>query len=136
MLRDDGVGEVFVQSLWRWAGLLAMLVGAGLVCAHRTRLGPLRGLGIVLVAVVAFGPALRPWYAIWGLVPLAVAAGQRWVRRSAAVCCAVLAVVVLPDGYAPDAERVLLATTGALLGAVAFLGVRLAAAPVRPAVTR
>ncbi|MGK5681152.1 polyprenol phosphomannose-dependent alpha 1,6 mannosyltransferase MptB [Actinoplanes sp. URMC 104] len=129
LLRDDGVGDVFVIGLWRWLGVLATLIVAGLVWTWLGRLGPLYGLGIVLMAVVAFGPALRPWYVIWGLVPLAAAAGQRWVRRLLAAVCAVLALVVLPDGFAADLSRFLLATLGALLGTAAFLGVRLAAAP-------
>ncbi|WP_203720501.1 polyprenol phosphomannose-dependent alpha 1,6 mannosyltransferase MptB [Paractinoplanes brasiliensis] len=129
ILRDDGVGDVFVVNLWRWLGVLATLIVAGLVWTCLGRLGPLYGLGIVLVAVVVFGPALRPWYVIWGLVPLAAAAGQRWVRRLLAAACAVLVLVVLPDGFAADAERFLLAALGVLLGIVAFAGVRLVAAP-------
>ncbi|WP_250000892.1 polyprenol phosphomannose-dependent alpha 1,6 mannosyltransferase MptB [Actinoplanes sp. M2I2] len=129
LLREDGVGELFVLSLWRWLGVLAILIVAGLVWTHLDRLGPLYGLGVVLIAVVAFGPALRPWYLIWGLVPLAAAAGHRWVRRALAATCAVLALVVLPDGFAVDAGEFLLATLGALAGGAAFLGVRLAAAP-------
>ncbi|MBL7260487.1 polyprenol phosphomannose-dependent alpha 1,6 mannosyltransferase MptB [Paractinoplanes lichenicola] len=129
ILRDDGVGDVFVMNLWRWLGVLAVLVVAALVWTYLGRLGPLYGLGIVLVAIVAFGPALRPWYVIWGLVPLAAAAGQRWVRHLLAGACAVLVLVVLPDGFAADAERFLLATLGALLGIAAFAGVRLATSP-------
>jgi alpha-1,6-mannosyltransferase len=117
-------------ALWRWLGVLATLVVAGLVWAYLDRLGPLYGLGVVLVAVVAFGPALRPWYLIWGLVPLAAAAGHRWVRGALAVACAVMTLVVLPDGFAVDAGELLLATLGGLAGCAAFLAVRLAAAPV------
>ncbi|GAB2597226.1 membrane protein [Paractinoplanes abujensis] len=120
---EGGVG------FWRWLGVLAVLVVAGLVWTYRSRLGPLYGLGIVLVAIVAFGPALRPWYVIWGLVPLAAAAGQHWVRHLLAGACAVLVLVVLPDGFAADAERFLLATVGALLGVAVFAGVRLASSP-------
>ncbi|WP_250035684.1 polyprenol phosphomannose-dependent alpha 1,6 mannosyltransferase MptB [Paractinoplanes maris] len=129
LLREDGVGEVFVLDLWRWLGVLATLIVAGLVWTCLDRLGPLYGLGIVLVAVVAFGPALRPWYLIWGLVPLAAAARHTWVRSVLAAACAILALVVLPDGFAVDIREFLLATLGALAGAAAFLGVRLAAAP-------
>ncbi|MBU2669638.1 polyprenol phosphomannose-dependent alpha 1,6 mannosyltransferase MptB [Actinoplanes bogorensis] len=132
-LREDGVGDVFVMSLWRWIGILLTLIVAGLVWTYLGRLGPLYGLGIVLVAVVAFGPALRPWYLIWGLVPLAAAAAHRWVRHGLAGVCAVMVLMVLPDGFAADAERFLLATVGALLGITLFAAVRLAAAP---AVTR
>ncbi|GAA0490095.1 hypothetical protein Ade02nite_24410 [Paractinoplanes deccanensis] len=136
LLEDDGVGAAFTQNLWRWAGVLATLIVAGLVWSQIKELGVLYGLGIVLVAVVVFGPALRPWYLIWGLVPLAAAAGHRWVRRALAVACAVLALAVLPDGFAVDAEEFLLATSGALLGVSGFLLVRLAAVPARELATR
>jgi hypothetical protein len=126
LLEPDGVGADLAHGLWRWAGVLATLIVAGLVWVHRARLGPIYGLGIVLVALVAFGPALRPWYLIWGLVPLAAAAGHRAVRRTLAVGCAALVLVVLPDGFAPDAERVLLAVTGAAAGLAVFLTVRVA----------
>jgi hypothetical protein len=99
------------------------------VWTFRARLGPVYGLGILLVAVVIFGPAVRPWYVVWGLAPLAAVAAQRRVRRLLAACCAGLVLVVLPDGFAADAERVLLAVTGALIGIAAFLVVRLAVAP-------
>ncbi|MCM4080734.1 polyprenol phosphomannose-dependent alpha 1,6 mannosyltransferase MptB [Paractinoplanes hotanensis] len=129
LLREDGVGEVFALNLWRWLGVLATLVVAGLVWACLDRLGPLYGLGLVLIALVAFGPALRPWYLIWGLAPLAAAAGHRWVRRALAAVCGVMTLVVLPDGFAVDGGELLLATLGGLAGCAAFLVVRLAAAP-------
>ncbi|BBH65459.1 hypothetical protein ACTI_21440 [Actinoplanes sp. OR16] len=64
-------GAPVAEGLWRVAGLLAVGIIAALVWAHRDRLGPVYGLGIVLLAVVFFGPAIRPWYVVWGLVPLA-----------------------------------------------------------------
>jgi alpha-1,6-mannosyltransferase len=85
---------------------------------------------------VFFGPALRPWYLIWGLVPLAAAAGHRWVRHTLAAGCAVLVLAVLPDGFAVTLEEFLLATSGALLGVSGFLLVRLAAAPTPELATR
>ena len=124
----DGVGAALAVDLWRWAGLLATLLVAGLVWTYRNRLGPLPGLGIVLLAVVAFGPALRPWYVIWGLVPLAAAlpSAHRWL----ALLCAGLTPVVLPDGFAADLSEVspavLGVVLGVVLGAAAFL---LAAGP-------
>ncbi|HEX9999615.1 MAG TPA: polyprenol phosphomannose-dependent alpha 1,6 mannosyltransferase MptB [Actinoplanes sp.] len=129
VLADDGVGATVAQGVWRWAGLLATLIVAGLVWTYRSRLGPVYGLGILLVALVAFGPALRPWYLVWGLAPLAAAAADRRVRRVLAAVCGVLVLVVLPDGFAADPERVLLAVLGALLGGAVFLAVRLATAP-------
>jgi len=102
---------------------------AAIVWAYRARLGPVYGLGIVLVAVVVFGPAIRPWYVVWGLAPLAAVAVHRRVRSVLAGFCAALVLVVLPDGFAADAERVLLAVLGALIGIAAFLVIRLAVAP-------
>jgi len=118
-------GASLSVDLWRWAGMLATLVVAGLVCAYRHRLGPLAGLGIVLIALVAFGPAVRPWYAIWGLVPLGAAlpAARRWL----AVPSAALTAVVLPDGFTATLPDVVLAVMGVLLGLSLFT---LAATPM------
>jgi hypothetical protein len=126
MLEQDSVGATVAQGVWRWAGMLATLIVAGLVWTYRHRLGPVYGLGIVLVV---FGPALRPWYLVWGLAPLAAVVSDMRVRRALAVLCAVLVLVTLPDGFAADAERVLLAVLGSLIGIAAFLAVRLAVAP-------
>ena len=121
----DQVGAALAVDLWRWAGVFATLVVAGLVWAYRHRLGALAGLGIVLVAVVAFGPALRPWYVIWGLVPLAAAVPA--AHRALALLSAGLTPVVLPDGYAADAAEVLAAVLGLILGVAVFA---LVSAPV------
>jgi hypothetical protein len=128
MLAHDDVGAALAVQLWRWAGVLATLIVAGLVWTYRERLGPMCGLGIVLVALVVFGPALRPWYVIWGLVPLAAATAHPTVRRLLTVLCAVLLPVVLPDGFAASAEQVLLAVVGVLIGAAVFLAVRVSTA--------
>ena len=131
------LGTDAAADVWRWAGMLAMVVVAGLVWTYRARLGPVYGLGIVLVAVVVFGPAIRPWYVVWGLVPLAAAAVHTRVRHVLAGSCAALVLMVLPDGFGADAERVLLAVLGSLLGIAAFLLIRLAvAAPPRSRVSR
>jgi hypothetical protein len=42
--------------------------GVGLVA--RWRRPAATGVGLTLLAVVAFGPAVQPWYLLWGLVPL------------------------------------------------------------------
>jgi alpha-1,6-mannosyltransferase len=114
-----------VAEVWRWAGLLAMVIVAGVVWTYRSRLGPVYCLGIVLTAVVVFGPAIRPWYVVWGLVPLAAAVADHRVRRILAGFCAVMVLVVLPDGFAADADRVSLAALGALIGIAAFVVVTL-----------
>jgi alpha-1,6-mannosyltransferase len=117
-------------------GVLAVLIVAVVVWTYRDRLGAVYGLGLVLVAVVVFGPALRPWYLVWGLVPLAAVAVHKRVRRGLAVFCAALALVVLPDGFAADPVRLLLAAVGALIGVAVFALVRLAAAPRPVGATR
>jgi alpha-1,6-mannosyltransferase len=127
------LGPALSTDVWRWFGILATLVVAGVVWTYRARLGPVYGLGIVLVAMVVFGPAIRPWYVLWGLVPLAAATEHHRIRRLLAAFCAALVLVVLPDGFAADGERVLLAVLGALIGIAAFLVVRLAVLPA-PAV--
>ena len=134
LLAHDDVGAALAVDLWRWAGILATLIVAALVWTYRHRLGPVYGLGIVLLALVLFGPALRPWYVIWGLVPLAVAAHQPRVRRALALLCAALLPMALPDGFPADGTKVLLAVFGALIGTAAFLAVRVASrVPVRAA---
>ncbi len=131
---DDGAA--LAVSLWRYAGILATLIVAALVWTYRSRLGPVYGLGIVLVALVVFGPALRPWYLIWGLIPLAAAARHPRVRLALTVSCAVLVPAVLPDGFGASAPEVLLAVLGGLLGLAAYLGVRLTLARMPVGVTR
>ena len=133
------LGTSAAADVWRWFGMLAVVIVAGVVWTYRARLGPVYGLGIVLVAVVVFGPAIRPWYVVWGLAPLAAVAVHHRVRSVLAGFCAALVLVVLPDGFGADGERVLLAVLGALIGIAAFLLIRLAVTPpalLRPAGAR
>lgn len=112
-----------ILALWRWAGVGV----AGGVCVlvwwRRAELGPVYALGLALTAVVLFGPAIRPWYLLWGLVPIAAAAPDGRLRRWAAWTCAGLAVVVLPDGYFPGAVQVGQAVLGGALAAAALVAV-------------
>ncbi|MFI5890875.1 polyprenol phosphomannose-dependent alpha 1,6 mannosyltransferase MptB [Actinoplanes sp. NPDC051513] len=126
------LGTTAAADVWRWFGMLAVVIVAAVVWTHRARLDPVYGLGIVLVAVVVFGPAIRPWYVVWGLAPIAAAAVHRRVRHLLAGFCAALVLVVLPDGFAADAERVLLAVLGGLIGVAAFLVVHLAVSYTPP----
>ncbi|WP_306214473.1 polyprenol phosphomannose-dependent alpha 1,6 mannosyltransferase MptB [Actinoplanes sp. RD1] len=111
-------------ALWRWAGALAVVAVA--LLAYRMQ--PVAALGLVLLAVVVFGPALRPWYLLWALLPLAVSlpAAHRWL----APACAVLTLAVLPDGYAADQDEFRLATLGVVLG-IATLALATTRAPQR-----
>jgi alpha-1,6-mannosyltransferase len=74
------------------AGILA--VGL-LLRAHR--LGPMRALGLTLVAVVAFAPIVQPWYLLWGLVLLAAVIGERAVLALGALSVA-LCLSLMPNG--------------------------------------
>lgn len=111
------LGTAHAVPMWRWIGLAAAVVAGAILWLHRARLGPVYAAGLGLGAIVLFGPALRPWYLLWGLVPLAAAAPDGRVRRVAAVACAALAVVVLPSGFAFGAEQVAQAALGGVLAA-------------------
>lgn len=78
-------------------------------------------VGLALLAVVALGPAIRPWYALWGGVLIAAAAPDGRVRRWAPVVCGLLALAVAPDGFTPGPHAVAIAVAGGALGAVTVL---------------
>jgi hypothetical protein len=111
------LGTAHAVPLWRWIGLTAAVAVGAVLWLRRAHLGPVYAVGLGLGAIVLFGPALRPWYLLWGLVPLAAAAPDGRVRRVAAAACAALAVVVLPSGFAFGAEQVAQAVFGCVLAA-------------------
>jgi len=102
---------------WHTAGLV-LTVLIVLFIWLRLRPGPIYALGLSLAAVAVFGPAIRPWYALWGLFLIAAAAPSGSVRHRLAAASGVLALAVLPSGYAPDAQQVVLAVSGGLLALV------------------
>ncbi|MDG4824453.1 polyprenol phosphomannose-dependent alpha 1,6 mannosyltransferase MptB [Asanoa sp. WMMD1127] len=116
---DASLGTAPV-TVWRLAGMCAAVAAALFVWHRRRTVGPVRGVGLVLGGVVVFGPAVRPWYLLWAVVPLAAAAPHGRAGRVAAAACAVLALVVLPDGFAPTAHTLGFAVIGGFL-AVALL---------------
>ncbi|GIG56521.1 membrane protein [Longispora fulva] len=120
-------------SAWRWIGLGAVGAVGLFVWLRREQLGVVHALGLCLAAMAVLGPALRTWYLLWGLVPIAAAAPTGAVRRWAAGASGVLALAVLPDGFGPDPERLAVALGGALLAVVAawwwVTGVELAPEP-------
>ncbi|MFD0746895.1 polyprenol phosphomannose-dependent alpha 1,6 mannosyltransferase MptB [Phytohabitans flavus] len=111
------LGTAHAVPMWHWIGLGAAVVAGAILWLRRTHLGPVYAVGLGLGAIVLFGPALRPWYLLWGLVPLAAAAPDGRVRKVAAVACAALAMVVLPSGFAFGAEQVAQAVFGCVLAA-------------------
>jgi hypothetical protein len=105
---------------WRWIGLAATLV-IGLVFWIRQRRRPVYVLGVWLVTLALLGPATRPWYLLWGLIPLAAAAPEGQLRRWAAAVAALSATVVLPDGYPPTVRQLALAVLGGALALAALV---------------
>lgn len=101
---------------WRWIGLAAVAGTAAFAWWQRDALGPVQAVGLSLGALAVFGPATRPWYLLWGVVPLAAAAPPGALRRLAALTTAALAGVVLPSGYPPGTTDLALAGIGLALG--------------------
>lgn len=97
------------------AGVLALTL---LLRSHH--IGPLRALGLTMVAVVALAPIVQPWYLLWGLVLLAAVGGEKVILALAALSVA-LCLSLLPNGRslirpplygAPVLAAVALATVG------------------------
>ncbi|MEV6522168.1 polyprenol phosphomannose-dependent alpha 1,6 mannosyltransferase MptB [Longispora sp. NPDC051575] len=107
-------------SAWRWIGLGAVGAIGVVVWLRREQLGVVHALGLCLAATAVLGPALRTWYLLWGLVPIAAAAPAGAVRRWAAAASGLLALAVLPDGFGPDPQRLAVSLAG---GAVALVAV-------------
>ncbi|MET9444276.1 polyprenol phosphomannose-dependent alpha 1,6 mannosyltransferase MptB [Streptomyces sp. NPDC006610] len=103
--------------VWHLIGL-AVTAGLLLLIWLRLRPRPVYALGLSLAAVAAFGPAIRPWYALWGLFLIAAAAPDTSVRHRVAAVTGVLALAVLPHGGPADLGQLLLAVCGGALGVV------------------
>ncbi|WP_405726928.1 polyprenol phosphomannose-dependent alpha 1,6 mannosyltransferase MptB [Streptomyces sp. NBC_00028] len=102
---------------WHALGLaLTSVLVAGIWWRLRPR--PVYALGLSLAAVAAFGPAIRPWYALWGLFLIAAAAPTTSVRHRVAAVTGVLALATLPSGGPADAAQLVLAVSGGVLAVV------------------
>jgi alpha-1,6-mannosyltransferase len=118
--------------------LLGLALTALLTAAiwWRLRPHPVYALGLSLAAVAAFGPAIRPWYALWGLFLIAAAAPTSSVRRRVAAVTGVLALATLPSGGPADTGQLVLAVSGGALALVVLWQAHQAAqapAPGHPA---
>ncbi|MFJ9865793.1 polyprenol phosphomannose-dependent alpha 1,6 mannosyltransferase MptB [Streptomyces sp. NPDC101165] len=103
--------------VWHLLGLAATAAAIVLIWL-RLRLRPVYALGLSLLAVAVFGPAIRPWYVLWGLFLIAAAAPSTSVRHRVAALAGVLALAVLPSGGPADIGQLVLAVSGGLLGVV------------------
>ncbi|MET7684643.1 polyprenol phosphomannose-dependent alpha 1,6 mannosyltransferase MptB [Streptomyces sp. NPDC005423] len=116
----------FAVPAWHALGLV---ITAATVAAIwlRLRPHPVYALGLSLAVVAAFGPAIRPWYALWGLFLIAAAAPSTSVRHRVAAVTGVLALAVLPSGGPADVGQLLLAVSGGTLAIVVLWQARQAA---------
>ncbi|MFD8234704.1 polyprenol phosphomannose-dependent alpha 1,6 mannosyltransferase MptB [Streptomyces sp. NPDC059696] len=102
---------------WHALGIVAAVIAIALIWL-RLRLRPVYALGLSLAAVAALGPAIRPWYALWGLFLIAAAAPSTSVRHRTAAVTGVLALSVLPGGGPADTGQLVLAVSGGALAVV------------------
>ncbi|MEV6393917.1 polyprenol phosphomannose-dependent alpha 1,6 mannosyltransferase MptB [Streptomyces sp. NPDC051907] len=110
----------FAAPAWHLAGLAATALAALIAWRRHHLRRPLYALGLSLTAVAVLGPAIRPWYVLWGLFLIAATGPDRAVRRAFAVASGVLALAVLPSGFAPQGPQVALATAGGALAVLAL----------------
>jgi alpha-1,6-mannosyltransferase len=89
----------------RGVGALAALAVLGWVLL-RFRGRPLFGLGVVLSAVVILGPAVHPWYVLWGVIALAAATRDPRIIKAIVVVSALLAFYPMPAGGGPTTSVV------------------------------
>lgn len=111
----EGAGSGLAQFAapdWHLLGLA--VTGLAVLIAWRRHhlLRPVYALGLSLTAVAVLGPAIRPWYVLWGLFLIAAAGPDGLVRRAVVGASAVLALAVLPSGFAPDGAQLALAICG------------------------
>ncbi|MFF4341127.1 polyprenol phosphomannose-dependent alpha 1,6 mannosyltransferase MptB [Kitasatospora sp. NPDC001540] len=106
----------------RLLGLAAAAVAVCLLAARvaRGQGEPAAALALAFTALVALGPAFRPWYALWCVVPAAFAVRAVHARRTVELACAVLAFAVMPDGFPPDSAELVLTAGGMAAGAATF----------------
>ncbi|WP_432118605.1 polyprenol phosphomannose-dependent alpha 1,6 mannosyltransferase MptB [Streptomyces sp. bgisy032] len=116
---------------WHTLGIVTAVAAIALIWL-RLRPRPVYALGLSLAAVAALGPAIRPWYALWGLFLVAAAAPSASVRHRTAAVTGVLALCVLPDGGPADTGRLLLAVSGGALAIVVLWQARQAESAPAP----
>jgi alpha-1,6-mannosyltransferase len=86
-----------VLTAMRLFGMLLAAIGVVVLMWRAPQLGTARACGLALALVVACGPIVLPWYALWGVVVLA-AVGHRIERGFAILASVVLAIMIEPSG--------------------------------------
>ncbi|MBA2951719.1 polyprenol phosphomannose-dependent alpha 1,6 mannosyltransferase MptB [Streptomyces himalayensis] len=103
---------------WHGIGIAATLVAVLVIWLRRPRPAPVYAVGLSLAAIAVLGPAIRPWYVLWGLFLIAAAAPSSSVRRRVAAVSGVLALAALPSGGPVDTQQLALAVSGGALAVV------------------
>ncbi|MEU0027149.1 polyprenol phosphomannose-dependent alpha 1,6 mannosyltransferase MptB [Streptomyces sp. NPDC006335] len=106
--------------VWHALGVVTALAVIGHIWL-RLRPRPVYALGLSLATVAALGPAIRSWYALWGLFLIAAAAPSASVRHRVAAVTGVLALATLPSGGPADAGQLVLAVSGGVLALVVLV---------------
>ncbi|MCA1217448.1 polyprenol phosphomannose-dependent alpha 1,6 mannosyltransferase MptB [Streptomyces sp. 8L] len=115
----EGLARLSIP-LWRGLGLAGTAALALAAWLRRDRLGAVHALALSLLAVFLLGPALRPWYALWGLVLVGASAPAGRLRTGAAALGGALAFVLMPDGLPPGGLQLALAVCGGVLAVLAL----------------
>ncbi|MCQ4082067.1 polyprenol phosphomannose-dependent alpha 1,6 mannosyltransferase MptB [Streptomyces sp. RB6PN25] len=102
--------------------LLAALVAIVLWARRAPAVGPEYALGLSLLTLVVLSPAVQPWYALWGLLPLAATAWHRLSGAWQKTLVVVLVFSVLPDGHGPALDDLVTASLGIALALAALYG--------------
>jgi hypothetical protein len=84
-------------SLTRGVSLVLTVAGVAYLMWRAPRIGTMRACAYALGLVVALGPIVLPWYALWALVLMA-AVGNRWDRLYAVIATLVFLLVLQPSG--------------------------------------
>ncbi|WP_328504320.1 polyprenol phosphomannose-dependent alpha 1,6 mannosyltransferase MptB [Streptomyces sp. NBC_00457] len=134
VLTELGLGDLAPLAVpaWHVLGLAATAVAIAAIWLRRPRFSPVYALGLSFAVVVVLGPAIRPWYALWGLFLLAAAAPSASVRHRLAAVTGVVALLAMPNGLPAGAEELILAVSGGVLAVVVLWQAHQAAqAPLR-----
>jgi hypothetical protein len=114
-----------VLNATRSLALLLSAVGVLYLLWRAPKFGTVRACALALALVVALGPVVLPWYALWAIVVIA-AGGDEFERGYAIFASVVLLAVLEPSGSAmPD--LMLMITVVALMGTAVAISCR----PVR-----
>ncbi|MGP4006878.1 polyprenol phosphomannose-dependent alpha 1,6 mannosyltransferase MptB [Streptomyces sp. 4N124] len=134
VLTKLGLGDLAPLAVpaWHVLGLVATAVAIAAIWLRRPRFSPVYALGLSFAVVVVLGPAIRPWYALWGLFLLAAAAPSSSVRHRLAAVTGVVALLAMPNGLPAGTEELILAVSGGVLAVVVLWQAHQAAqAPLR-----